>query len=130
MTQGPESLQDPHGNAIPTQNQIEGALARVVTDTETGRKTLDGYYFPPDNDDVFNPRVLTAGYADGSTRAYASTMTNSFARKHNLDCAALGMGPLFVREDDPEHIRVMEESKFRLLCKPSAFRQLIDRFFA
>ena len=114
----------------PTPEQIEAALGRVVTDPETGRQTLDGYFFPPNNDDIFNPREITAGYADGSTRTFASTMTNSFARRHNLDCAALGIGPLFIRPDDPEYIRVMKENEFRMKSRPGIVRRLIDRFFA
>jgi hypothetical protein len=97
----------------PTPEQINLALQRVVTD-EDGRQTLDGYYFPPDNQEPFYPRTLTTHYVNtGEEVEFESRFPNKSARRANLELAALGRGPLFIREDDPEHLRKMNEWQIR-----------------
>lgn len=64
----------------PTPEQIEAALGRVITDPETGRQTLDGYFFPPDNNEPFNPGIRIGGNANGTTLTFESSFPNSAAR--------------------------------------------------
>jgi hypothetical protein len=100
-------------NVRPTPEQVEEALNRVLTN-EDGTQTLDGYYFPPDNNEPFHPRTIAyKNVTTGETKQFESTFPNNEARKANLNLAALGYGPLFIREDDPKHIQLMKEWKER-----------------
>ena len=112
----------------PTPEQLTAALDRVETDLD-GHQTLDGYYFPPDNDEPFHPRTLRVRFVNtGEIHEHESTFPNGAARRANLNLAALGHGPLFVREDDPEHIRKMEEWR-KAPRKRTVTQRFLDRAF-
>ncbi len=111
----------------PTQGQIDVALSRVVL-LDDGSQTLDGYLLPPDNNEVFNPRTLTMhNIGTGVKTEFETTIPNSLIRQANIEQAALGRGPLFIKPDDPEHLRKMQEWQDKSRTNRGPVSKLIDK---
>ncbi len=87
-------------------------LLRIVVD-ENGVEYLDGFQLPPDNEEVWNPRVIrgqvmreetvrepeTGAQTQESTTtdiSFESRLTNSFVRHINIRSISLGHQPLFI----------------------------------
>jgi hypothetical protein len=83
---------------------IEEATNRIVT-----ADTLDGFILPPDNDELYDPRPITAHRAGEPPHTYTPTLTNSYVRKVNIRSIAHTGRPLLMRNDDPDHLRKMRE---------------------